>query len=94
VSRLSHRQPLLRVAALTVLGAVLALGGCGRKGPLDPPPSAAISPPPTEQPSLGETYDPNTPGYRRAPRETAVAPTATGPVPPDKRSFILDPLIR
>ena len=91
--RLDHRQ-LLRLAAVAALGAGLALAGCGRKGPLDAPPSASLSPAPTEQPSLGESSDPNTPGFRRPPRDPAVAPTATGPVPPDKRTFILDPLIR
>lgn len=93
MSRLQHRQ-LLRLAALAALGAALALSGCGRKGPLDAPPSASISPPPAAQPSLGENYDPNAPGYRRPPREPAVAPTATGPIPPDQRTFFLDPLIR
>jgi predicted small lipoprotein YifL len=89
---LDHRQ-LLRLAAFAALGAALALAGCGRKGPLDAPPSAAISPPPPPaQPSLGENYDPNTPGFRRAPRETAAA--TTGPVPPDQRTFLLDPLIK
>lgn len=93
MSRLQHR-PLLRLAALAALGAALALSGCGRKGPLDAPPSASISPPPPGQPSLGENYDPNRSGYRRPPREPAVAPAATGPIPPDQRTFILDPLIR
>jgi predicted small lipoprotein YifL len=93
VSRFGHRQ-LLRLAAFAALGAGLALAGCGRKGPLDPPPSASLTPAPTEQPSLGESTDPNTPGFRRAPRDPAVAPTASAPVPPDRRSFILDPLIR
>jgi predicted small lipoprotein YifL len=38
----------LRFAHIAVIGAVaaaLALGGCGRKGPLDPPPSAGTAPP-------------------------------------------------
>jgi predicted small lipoprotein YifL len=91
VSRFNHRH-LLRVAAFAALGATLALAGCGRKGPLDAPPSASISAPPPAQPSLGENYDPNTPGFRRAPRETAAAPT-TAP-PPDRGSFLLDPLIK
>jgi predicted small lipoprotein YifL len=93
LSRLQHRQ-LSRIAALAALGAAVALSGCGRKGALDPPPSASIAPPPPAQPSLGETYDPNAPGFRRPPREPAVAPTASGPIPPDQRTFFLDPLIR
>jgi predicted small lipoprotein YifL len=37
-----------RFAFIAVIGALAAassLGGCGRKGPLDPPPSAGSSPP-------------------------------------------------
>jgi predicted small lipoprotein YifL len=85
---------LLRLAAIAALSAAFALAGCGRKGPLDPPPSASISPPPQNEPSLGEVNDPNTPGFRRAPRQTAVAPAPTTATPADKRSFILDPLIK
>jgi predicted small lipoprotein YifL len=85
-------RSVLRLAAIAALGAALALGGCGRKGPLDPPPSAAISPAP-DQPSLGDNNDPNVTGYRRAPSATAAAPP-TQPPPPDKRTFILDPLIK
>jgi predicted small lipoprotein YifL len=83
----------LRLAAFAALAAALALGGCGRKGPLDPPPSAAISPAP-EGPSLGEGNDPNMAGgFRRPPSTTATA-QPTGPLPKDKRTFILDPLIK
>ena len=89
-----RNRSLLRLAALAALAATFALAGCGRKGPLDPPPSASISPPPQNEPSLGETNDPNTPGFRRAPRQTAVAPAPTTTSPAEKRSFILDPLIK
>lgn len=34
--------PLLRLAAIGVLVASLGLAGCGRKGPLDPPPGAKL----------------------------------------------------
>lgn len=33
----------LRLAAFAALAAALALGGCGRKGPLDPPPGASLA---------------------------------------------------
>src|SRR5215471_15607522 len=89
--RFSNRSAL-RLAGLVALAAALALGGCGRKGPLDPPPSAAIAPAP-DQPSLGDNPDPNMGGYRRAPNSAAAAQPA-GPLPPDKRTFILDPLIK
>jgi predicted small lipoprotein YifL len=89
--RLCDRSAL-RLAAFAALAAALALGGCGRKGPLDPPPSAAISPAP-DQPSLGDNNDPNMTGYRRAPSASAAA-QPTQPLPSDKRTFILDPLIK
>jgi predicted small lipoprotein YifL len=82
-----------RVATIAALTAAFALAGCGRKGPLDPPPSASISPPPQHEPTLGEVNDPNAPGFRRAPRQTAVAPAPTS-TPADQRTFILDPLIK
>jgi predicted small lipoprotein YifL len=33
------------IAVIGVLAAAFALAGCGRKGPLDPPPGAAVSQP-------------------------------------------------
>jgi predicted small lipoprotein YifL len=91
LSRFRHRS-LLRLATIAALAASFALVGCGRKGGLDPPPSAWVSPPPQAEPTLGEVNDPNAPGFRRAPRQTAVAPAPTSG--PDQRTFILDPLIK
>jgi len=93
VNRFRHSLPL-RLAAIVALGATLALAGCGRKGPLDPPPSASISPPPPTEPSLGENNDPNVPGFRRPPREAAMAPAPATTAPPEQRSFFLDFLIK
>jgi predicted small lipoprotein YifL len=39
---LSTRRPISRLVVFAALAAALALAGCGRKGPLDAPPSAAI----------------------------------------------------
>ncbi len=36
------RNLTLRLALLLVLTLPLALGGCGRKGPLEPPPQAKV----------------------------------------------------
>ena len=36
---------LLRIATLSVLVAMILLSGCGRKGPLDPPPGSTFQPP-------------------------------------------------
>jgi predicted small lipoprotein YifL len=93
LSRFRDHWPV-RLAAIAALSAALALAGCGRKGPLDPPPSASVSPPPQDEPSLGGMNDPNMPGFRRAPRQAAVAPAPTTTAPPEKRWFILDPLIK
>jgi predicted small lipoprotein YifL len=35
-------RPLFRLALAGALAASLALAGCGRKGPLDPPPGASL----------------------------------------------------
>jgi predicted small lipoprotein YifL len=83
----------LRLAAFAALAVALALGGCGRKGGLDPPPSAAIAPAP-DTPSLGDANDPNLTGGYRRPASSTVTAQPTGPLPPDKRGFILDPLIK
>jgi predicted small lipoprotein YifL len=53
VSSLS--RPLLRLAVVGALAAALGLAGCGRKGPLDPPPTAAApagQPQATNQPAF------------------------------------------
>ncbi len=39
MQRFSDR-PFFRLALLGALGLTLALAGCGRKGPLDPPPAS------------------------------------------------------
>ena len=35
-------SPFIRLATIGVLVAALGLAGCGRKGPLDPPPGASL----------------------------------------------------
>ena len=81
------------LAAGMALAATLSLAGCGRKGLLDPPPSAAASAPIEDRSTLGESNDPNAPGFRRPPPASATAQPLPPP-PMDKRTFILDPLIR
>jgi predicted small lipoprotein YifL len=67
------------VATVTgVLVAALGLAGCGRKGPLDPPPAAAISQP----------GQPGQPAARFDAQGNPVAPPAQG-----KEPFILDWLV-
>ncbi len=80
-----------RVALVGALAAGLALAGCGRKGPLEPPPSAnaVAAAPPQTQPSLGE---PEHPGLGRETRTTTQGAEATVPV--QKRPFFLDWLLK
>jgi predicted small lipoprotein YifL len=82
----------VRLAALISLGFVaLGLAGCGRAGPLEPPPGPAAVP----SAQLTQPDGSPAPG---SPQDTAVKsgfdsagnPVATG----QKRSFILDPLLR
>jgi len=91
LTRFADRR-LARGAMIAALAAAFALAGCGRKGPLDPPPSAAlVEPAPGDQPSLGDANDPNMPGFLRAPATRTAPPPA--PVAPEKRNFLLDFLI-
>jgi predicted small lipoprotein YifL len=95
LTRIGDRR-LLRLATLAALVSALALAGCGRKGPLEPPPSASVTAPPApdERTSLGQGYDPNTPGFLRAPQQPTVAAAPSTTAPPAQRSFFLDFLIK
>jgi predicted small lipoprotein YifL len=87
-----------RVALAAVLTGALGLAACGRKGPLDPPPSAALpqSPAPayTPRPGLGEEHYGTPPGAptTAAPTAAVVAPPPGTPPPPQK-TFFLDFLL-
>ena len=83
-------RPKYRGWALVLLGAaLLALGGCGRKGPLELPPTASSQPAAAvqgnadaDQASKPSVFDPS---------YGANAPPAAGRGP--KRPFALDPLL-
>jgi predicted small lipoprotein YifL len=79
----------------------LALGACGRKGPLDPPPSAATPPPPSLQPQPAPPttglIDPLTPtgeAQQALPPPPPVQTTQAAPAQPQRKSFLLDPFIQ
>jgi predicted small lipoprotein YifL len=89
----------LSFGSVLVLALVLplALTACGRKGPLDPPPSADLPPAPANAAPAPRTYlDPLTPiGTAQQAAPPVVASQALpGPTQPAARTFILDPLIR
>jgi predicted small lipoprotein YifL len=75
-----------RLVIIAALAAGVLLAGCGRKGSLEPPPSASISAPPASgQPTLGEPEHDALAGERRT--VTAGQPSS------QKKSFPLDFLI-
>jgi len=85
-----------RLALLAAMTAALGLAACGRKGPLDPPPSAAITPPPaySPRPSLGEeNYGPVPPPAGDHTRTAAAAPPPPAAAPPPPKTFFLDFLL-
>jgi predicted small lipoprotein YifL len=90
------RVGLSRIALAAVLTGALGLAACGRKGPLDAPPSAALpqSPAYTPRPGLGEEHYGTPPGAptAAAPAAAADAP-APGAAPPPQKTFFLDFLL-
>ncbi|HWV97860.1 MAG TPA: lipoprotein [Xanthobacteraceae bacterium] len=74
-----------RWAVILLTAATLALAGCGRKGPLDLPPSAPA------QPGVTEDAAPAEQGtlFNPSPEQNREPAAARG----RKRSFVLDPLL-
>jgi predicted small lipoprotein YifL len=86
VSRLSDR-PFFHLALIGVAVASLTLAGCGRKGPLDPPPGASMAGSPQDQAQVVSPGVDQTAPIAGQPRDT----TAFDPqVPrgPAKRIFL------
>jgi predicted small lipoprotein YifL len=75
--------------AMIVLSvSALALGGCGRKGPLDLPPTASNAPP--QATADTETAQAAKPGVFNSTYGSESGPAASKGT---KKSFILDPLL-
>lgn len=84
-------RPKYQGWALILLGAsALALGACGRKGPLDLPPTASSQQPPAAVQGSAEADQASKPSVFNS-NYGADAPTATPKGP--KRPFALDPLL-
>jgi predicted small lipoprotein YifL len=83
-------RPTCQGWAIILLGAaVLALGGCGRKGPLDLPPTASSQPAAAVQPDTEA---------ERASKPSVFNPSYGADAPPAaprgvKKPFVLDPLL-
>jgi predicted small lipoprotein YifL len=69
--------------------AVLALGGCGRKGPLDLPPTASSQQPAAAARADTEAAQPSQPSLFNPNYGTDTPATPKG----QKKPFILDPLL-
>jgi predicted small lipoprotein YifL len=81
-----------RIALAAVLTGALGLAACGRKGPLDPPPSAGLTSNTayTPRPGMGEEHYGSPPGAAASPPAAAAAPAAP---PPQQKTFFLDFLL-
>jgi predicted small lipoprotein YifL len=87
---ISHFRPAPGWAVVVLSVLALSLAGCGRKGPLDLPPSASGAPQASAAPTDTETE------ARRQP--SVFNPSYGSDAPPQaprgaKKSFILDPLL-
>lgn len=86
----NHRSAAAKLALLGAAALLIALGGCGRKGPLDLPPTASNPPP-----QAGTTAQaPGAPGTNPLglldPNAPEQAPQAA---PGRKKRIILDPIL-
>ena len=92
-----HSLALTRAVAVAVALVVpLTLAACGRKGPLDPPPSSQLPPPPAASPAPAQQgfLDPLTPiGTAQQAQPVVAAQALPVPSQPASKTFILDPLI-
>jgi predicted small lipoprotein YifL len=92
ISTIRVRPPSpARTAILLVLGCAtaLALSGCGRKGPLEPPPGAVNA---KSNPLEEKEIDPEAP----KPVIPSIAPVGSKKgkrIEPPKEKFILDPIL-
>jgi predicted small lipoprotein YifL len=77
-----NRVAMLNLAALGLIALVAGgLGGCGRAGPLEPPPGSAAGAKPTEDAEANANA--GVPQARPKPK----------PIQPPKQPFVLDPLL-
>jgi predicted small lipoprotein YifL len=82
-----RRSPITLFVALGAFAAAVALSGCGRKGPLDPPPSAAAPPPQAAPAAVVSPFGSGTNGGQGSDRSAGVMGNgqAVAPKGPNKR---------
>lgn len=90
---------LKRIGLLMTLAAALALAGCGRRGPLEPPPGV-VEQKPVKKAAVPRSPDSTAPQglFRNTTNATAdpaaAAETTEKPKPRATGSFVLDPLLQ
>jgi predicted small lipoprotein YifL len=90
------RRTLPNLPAIVFVAAIaLSLASCGRRGPLEPPPGAAVA----SAPATGTPEDYGAPANELAGQNTATSSGAEAPAaatqPPRRvpKTFLLDPLL-
>ena len=84
------RSAAAKLALLGAAALLIALGGCGRKGALDLPPTASNQPPPAAATAQAPTSPTNNPLGLLDPNPQEQAPQAT---PGRKKRIIIDPIL-
>lgn len=74
----TDRRIVRHIVLAGLLAAAVGLSGCGRRGPLEPPPSAAVT-----APAPGATARPETAARDEEPDEPASIPRSTRSSPLD-----------
>ena len=74
------RLPTRALSLVLIVGLALVASGCGRRGPLEPPPNASATPTPTPSP----TGDADVLGAQHHKAQ---------PIVPPKTPFVLDPIL-
>lgn len=84
--KLPARKKLLMLSAIALV--TVALGACGRRGPLEPHPDA-----PAEQRARPQASDQQGASTTTRTAVTGSRRTLSAPIPPPKQPFILDALL-
>ena len=85
---------LARIGLIVIVASALALAGCGRKGPLEPPEGVVQEKPKAKEGAKRPDGSTAPNGLFRDSTEASTAPTLTERKPRATGSFVLDPLLQ